>query len=99
VALARNGETLTSADLAADVAAPWRARGSAESVASPPSVTIRLDQTLADATDALERVFIERALAAASGRVAEAAQILGLSRKGLFLKRRRRGMVLRSGSL
>ena len=98
VALAHNGETLTSADLSADVARAWRTRGVSEIVPAAPSVTVRLDQTLAEATDALERVFIERALATSSGRVAEAAQILGLSRKGLFLKRRRRGMVARSAS-
>jgi transcriptional regulator of acetoin/glycerol metabolism len=29
----------------------------------------------------------------AGGRVSEAAQLLGLSRKGLFLKRRRQGLM------
>jgi DNA-binding NtrC family response regulator len=96
VALAHDGDTLTAAHLAPDVAHPWRTRGVASADGAAPTVTIRLDQTLAEATDALERVFIERALETASGRVAEAAQILGLSRKGLFLKRRRRGMVAKA---
>ena len=43
----------------------------------------------------LEEKFIAHALQSTGGRVREAAQILGLSRKGLFLKRRRRGMVTR----
>ena len=37
--------------------------------------------------------FIEHALRSAGGRVAEAAELLGLSRKRLFLKRRRQGLV------
>jgi transcriptional regulator with PAS, ATPase and Fis domain len=96
VAMAQNGDTLTSRDLAPDITSNWRARGAADLDASVPAVSIRLDQTLAQATDALERVFIERALASSGGRVAEAAELLGLSRKGLFLKRRRRGMVMRA---
>jgi DNA-binding NtrC family response regulator len=56
-------------------------------------VQIRLDQPLAHALEELERRFIEHALSASGGRVADAAQLLGLSRKGLFLKRRRCGLV------
>ena len=51
------------------------------------------DQPLARAIDDLEKQFIEHALHSAGGRVAEAAELLGLSRKGLFLKRRRQGLV------
>jgi DNA-binding NtrC family response regulator len=54
---------------------------------------VRLDQPLARAVDALEQHFIEHALQRTGGRVSEAANLLGLSRKGLFLKRRRRGLV------
>ena len=56
-------------------------------------VTIRLDQNLAQATADLERRFIEHALTSSGNRVNEAAQLLGLSRKGLFLKRRRQGLL------
>jgi DNA-binding NtrC family response regulator len=56
-------------------------------------VNVRLDQTLAQAVDDLERAFIERALEATGGHVANAAEMLGLSRKGLFLKRRRQGLL------
>jgi DNA-binding NtrC family response regulator len=63
--------------------------------AAAPAVSVRLDQTLPQAIEEVERAFIERALASSGGRVAEAAQMLGLSRKGLFLKRRRRGMTPR----
>jgi DNA-binding NtrC family response regulator len=56
-------------------------------------VFIRLDQDLARATGELEQRFIEHAMSSAGGRVADAAHLLGLSRKGLFLKRRRRGLL------
>ena len=50
---------------------------------------IRVDQPLDAATEQLERVAIERALTACAGRNDEAAKLLGLSRKGLYLKRQR----------
>jgi DNA-binding NtrC family response regulator len=56
-------------------------------------IQVALDQTLAKAIDDLEQQFIAHALATTHGRVTEAADLLGLSRKGLFLKRRRRGLV------
>jgi len=57
-----------------------------------PGVMMRLDQPLDVAVEALERAFIERALAQANGRVTDAAQLLGISRKGLFLKRKKLGL-------
>jgi DNA-binding NtrC family response regulator len=65
-------------------------------VPHPSSATlmeIRLDQTLAQAINELEQRFIDHAMRSSGGRVAEAAHLLGLSRKGLFLKRRRRNML------
>jgi transcriptional regulator with PAS, ATPase and Fis domain len=93
VALASDGDILTSADLAPDIRKLWNERPRAADEASSPIVSVRLDQPLAKAVDDLERAFIERALEATGGRVANAAELLGLSRKGLFLKRRRQGMV------
>jgi DNA-binding NtrC family response regulator len=40
----------------------------------------------------LEQVMVRRALERSHGRVEEASRILGISRKGLFLKRRRLGL-------
>jgi len=94
VAMAHDGETIRSGALSPEILAQWNARPMSAATGNP-AVTIRLDQTLSKATQELERAFIERALAHAGGRVSEAAQILGLSRKGLFLKRRRRGLVPR----
>ena len=57
-----------------------------------PEIRIRLDQPLNDAVDAIERVMVTRALDRARGNYENAAKLLGISRKGLFLKRRRWGM-------
>ncbi len=45
-----------------------------------------------DAVEMLEQVMVRRALDRAHGHVEEAARLLGISRKGLFLKRRRWGL-------
>jgi DNA-binding NtrC family response regulator len=58
-------------------------------VLEPTEMVMRLDQPLAAATEHLERALILRALKLSGGRVDEAAKLLGLSRKGLYLKRRR----------
>jgi DNA-binding NtrC family response regulator len=57
-----------------------------------PEIRIRLDQPLNDAVEAIERVMVMRALDRARGNYENAAKLLGISRKGLFLKRRRWGM-------
>jgi DNA-binding NtrC family response regulator len=53
------------------------------------TLTLNLDQPLPGAVEALERALIEHAIARADGRMEDAARLLGISRKGLFLKRRR----------
>jgi DNA-binding NtrC family response regulator len=93
VALAHDGDVLGAEQLAPAIARHWRERPAQVSVPEAgPSVHIALNQTLARAVTELEDRFIEHALATTGGRVTEAAQLLGLSRKGLFLKRRRRGL-------
>jgi len=93
VALAADGDVLGATHLAPEIARHWNERPTAPAVTTTPGVEIRLDQPLTRALEELERRFIEHALAASGGRVADAAQLLGLSRKGLFLKRRRCGLV------
>jgi DNA-binding NtrC family response regulator len=93
VAMADDGATLDSASLAPDILQRWNERPIQAAPSAGLLVHVRLDQTLAQAVRHLEEQFIDHALAATGGRVTEAAGILGLSRKGLFLKRRRRGMV------
>jgi len=57
-----------------------------------PDLLVRTDQPLSAAVEHLERVIIAQALDRSNGNVERAAQSLGLSRKGLFLKRQRLGL-------
>jgi transcriptional regulator with PAS, ATPase and Fis domain len=94
VAMADDGQVLHSGDLVPEITAAWNNRST-----TPPSETanraviIRLDQPLDRAVDELERTFVNRAMETTGGRVTEAAELLGISRKGLFLKRRRWALV------
>lgn len=56
-------------------------------------VLVRQDQPLDTAVAELERAFIIRALERSGGNFEEAAKALGLSRKGLYLKRQRLGIA------
>jgi transcriptional regulator with PAS, ATPase and Fis domain len=62
-----------------------------------PEIRVRLDQPLGEAVDAIERTMVIRALERAHGNYENAARLLGISRKGLFLKRRRWGMQRQAG--
>ena len=53
---------------------------------------VALDQPLPAAVEMLEQLMVRRALDRTQGRVEEASRLLGISRKGLFLKRRRWGL-------
>jgi DNA-binding NtrC family response regulator len=54
---------------------------------------VRIDQPLDSAIAHLESEMIKRAMQQAGGRVADAASTLGISRKGLYLKRLRLGLI------
>ena len=75
-------------------------RAAADAAGAPASdlpemqVAVAANDTLAAAVERVERAVIQRALKATGGRVEAAARLLGLSRKGLFLKRRRLGIHL-----
>ena len=58
---------------------------------------MRLDQPLGTVVDSVERLMVGRALEQSGGKVEEAARRLGISRKGLFLKRKRWGMAAGRG--
>ena len=87
VALADPDETLTPSHLSRDIIASRRTVPVQQS-----EVVIDLAQLLQEATAQLERVAIERALKAADGNNDDAAKTLGLSRKGLYLRRQRLGL-------
>lgn len=94
VAMAHDGDTLTAHDLAPEIARPWQERPVAVRPGpTAPGVFVRLDQPLGQAIRQVEEAFIQRAMDVTGGRVTDAAKILGLSRKGLFLKRRRRKLT------
>lgn len=89
-ALASPGDTITPRGLSPEIggASPPRATSLAH-------VTIELDQSLAEATHELERASIVRALELCDQRREQAAALLGLSRKGLYLKCQRLNIALR----
>jgi transcriptional regulator with PAS, ATPase and Fis domain len=60
---------------------------------SDPHVTVGINQSLETAASLLEREMIKHALKQSSGRVSTAAAMLGISRKGLYLKRLRLGLA------
>ncbi len=93
VAMAEPGATLTPASLSPEIQASRRTIP----VPSPaePEIRVRLDQPLPRAVQLLEQTMVRSALDRSHGRVEEAARILGISRKGLFLKRRRWGFYAR----
>ncbi len=90
VALAEPDGTLTPALLSPEIQASRRTIAAAD--ASEAEVRVRLDQPLPVAVEMLEQVMVRRALDRSHGRVEEASRLLGISRKGLFLKRRRWGL-------
>ena len=88
-ALASADDTIEPRDLSPEIGFTPRAP------ATPASqVTIELDRSLAQATDELERASIVRALELCRGRREQAAALLGLSRKGLYLKCQRLNIEL-----
>lgn len=94
VAMAESGDTITPNDLSPDVQAaayPASPDSGTDSIPLENSehVKVRIDQPLSSAIEQVERVLIRRAISKAGGRVDIAARTLGVSRKGLFLKRRR----------
>ena len=90
-------DTITPYQLSPEVrAAPGPARDGRDTAQraprDPDELALRIDQPLSSAIEQLERAMIRRAIRETGGRVNTAAKLLGLSRKGLFLKRRRLGI-------
>jgi len=92
VALAEPGAVLMPEHLSAVIAASRRTVPADQRTLEPTEMVMRLDQPLAAATEHLERASIQRALKLCDGKVDDAAKLLGLSRKGLYLKRQRLGL-------
>lgn len=92
IAMAPDAATIRCTDLSPEISGPWFAARPDAGRPTEPGVFIRLDQPLDLALADTERAFIERAMAQTRGRVTDAAQLLGISRKGLFLKRKKLGL-------
>jgi DNA-binding NtrC family response regulator/tetratricopeptide (TPR) repeat protein len=92
-ALAETGAILMPEHLSPDIAASRRTVPASERVLEPTETVVRIDQPVAAAVQHLERTMMQYALRHTGGHVEEAAEMLGLSRKGLYLKRRRYGLT------
>jgi DNA-binding NtrC family response regulator len=91
-ALAETGAVLMPEHLSSDIAASRRTIPASERALDPTEVVVRLDQPVPAAVQHLERTMIQYALRACGGKMEETATMLGLSRKGLYLKRVRYGL-------
>jgi DNA-binding NtrC family response regulator len=91
-ALAESDAVLMPEHLSPEIAASRRTIPASERVLDSTEVVVRLDQPLAAATQHLEQALLQYALKKCGGRVEETAAMLGISRKGLYLKRLRFGI-------
>ncbi len=90
-ALAEPGALVMPEHLSPEIASS-RPPAAAARALNGSELLVRTDQPLSAATEHVERVLIAQALDQCQGNLERAAQILGLSRKGLFLKRQRLGL-------
>lgn len=88
IALTASGQAIQADLLSSDIRTE-RPVAPSRPTPSRSECVIRLDQPLDAATAQLETMLISNALSDTGGIVEKAAQRLGISRKGLFLKRRR----------
>ena len=92
VALAEPGPVLMPAHLSDDIIASRKTMPAERPAPQFTEVVTRIDQPLSAAVEHIERAAIQRAVELAEGNLIEAAKMLGLSRKGLYLKRQRLGL-------
>jgi DNA-binding NtrC family response regulator len=93
MALAQPGMTIVPTMLSPEILHARKTVDADAQVVRSNEFVVRIDQTLDEAVDAVERFMIDRALTAERGHLEGAARRLGISRKGLFLKRRRLGLA------
>jgi DNA-binding NtrC family response regulator len=79
--------------LSTDIAASRRTIPASERPLEASEIVVRIDQPFGAAVQHLERAMVQAALASTNS-VDEAAKLLGVSRKGLYLKRLRYGMEI-----
>jgi DNA-binding NtrC family response regulator len=91
-ALAEPGAVLMPEHLSGEIAASRRTIPASQRMLDSTELVVRLDQPMAAAVQHLERAMVQYALNQCKGRMEETAAMLGLSRKGLYLKRQRFGL-------
>jgi DNA-binding NtrC family response regulator len=91
-ALAEAGAVLMPEHLSPEIAASRRTIPASQRVLEPTEVVVRLDQPMAAAIQHLEQSMMQYARKTCGGRMEQTAAMLGLSRKGLYLKRQRFGI-------
>jgi len=91
-AMAEPGAVLMPEHLDAAITAGRKTIATERPNLAPTEIVVRLDQPHAALIEHAERAQIRYALARCGGGIEEAAQMLGLSRKGLYLKRQRLGL-------
>ncbi len=84
------GGTIRPSDLKLEIVSARHARHVA---AGPNALSIRANQPLPAAIEQLEREMIRRVLRDCENNVTEAARVLGITRKGLYEKRKRLGFL------
>ena len=87
--MAEPGAVLMPEHLSPDIAASRRTLPASQRVLDSTELVVRLDQPMAAAVQHVERALLQYALNACHGRIEDTATRLGLSRKGLYLKRQR----------
>jgi DNA-binding NtrC family response regulator len=92
--LAESGAVIMPEHLHPDIAASRRTIPASERTLEPTEVVVRLDQPMPALVQHVEMVQILRALRETGWNMEQAAARLGLSRKGLYLKRRRYGIEM-----
>ena len=91
-ALAESDAVLMPEHLSREIAVSRRTIPASERTLDSTEVVVRLDQPMAAAQQHLERAMLQYALKRCGGRIEETAAMLGISRKGLYLKRQRFGI-------
>jgi DNA-binding NtrC family response regulator len=91
-ALAEADAVLMPEHLSPDIAASRKTVPVSERTLEPTEIVVRIDQPMTAALQHLECAMIQHALRSTGGRMEETAALLGLSRKGLYLKRVRYGL-------
>jgi len=89
VAMSRPGGSIEPEHLSADLTAP---SPSSSTTGGPAGATTVVPGNLAAAVEQVEREMIRATLARTGGNISETARVLGLTRRGLYLKLRRLGI-------